>query len=216
MGKIKAGINKNCKACNKEFYVPQYRSESAKFCSLFCQNHKQHEKYIFECRSCGKRCETSLCRQYANKKFCSLECRERNAQSDRERRKRMKALQISRRGNVKARTMRKYISQFKEMKCEICDYKEYEFCLDMHHLDHDPTNNHPDNIGIICCMCHRKLHKGVVDMPLSKGKSKKVIGKNIAEMEASGHPRKQAIAASLNEARKSGAKISKKPKSKRK
>ncbi len=50
-------------------------------------------------------------------------------------------------------------------------------------------------------------------MPLSKGKGKKVIGKNISEMEKSGYPRKQAIAASLNEARKSGAKI-KKPKKK--
>lgn len=44
-------------------------------------------------------------------------------------------------------------------------------------------------------------------MPLKKGKSRKVIGENIKEMEASGHPAKQAIAASLNEARKSGAKI---------
>ena len=44
-------------------------------------------------------------------------------------------------------------------------------------------------------------------MPLEKGKSKKVIGYNIKEMEASGHPKKQSIAASLNEARKSGAKI---------
>jgi hypothetical protein len=47
-------------------------------------------------------------------------------------------------------------------------------------------------------------------MPLSKGKSKKVIGKNIAEMEKSGYPKKQAIAASLDKARKSGAKIPKK------
>ena len=47
-------------------------------------------------------------------------------------------------------------------------------------------------------------------MPLAKGKSKKTIGKIISEMEKSGHPRKQAIAASLNEARKSGAKIPKK------
>lgn len=47
-------------------------------------------------------------------------------------------------------------------------------------------------------------------MPLKKGSSKSVIGKNIAEMEASGHPPKQAIAASLNEARKSGANIPKK------
>jgi hypothetical protein len=47
-------------------------------------------------------------------------------------------------------------------------------------------------------------------MPLHKGKSKKVIGENIKEMEASGHKKSQAIAASLNEARKSGAKIPKK------
>lgn len=51
-------------------------------------------------------------------------------------------------------------------------------------------------------------------MPLKHGSSRKVIGQNIAEMEASGHPKKQAIAASLNEARKSGAKIPKKKKKK--
>lgn len=48
-------------------------------------------------------------------------------------------------------------------------------------------------------------------MPLKKGKSRKVISENIKEMEASGHPKKQAIAAALNNARKSGAKIKKKP-----
>ena len=52
-------------------------------------------------------------------------------------------------------------------------------------------------------------------MPLAKGKSKKVIGHNIAEMEAAGHPKAQAIAASLNTARKSGAKIPLKGKKKR-
>jgi hypothetical protein len=51
-------------------------------------------------------------------------------------------------------------------------------------------------------------------MPLHHGKSKKIIGENIAEMERSGHPPKQAIAASLNEARKSGAHIPKKKKKK--
>jgi hypothetical protein len=48
------------------------------------------------------------------------------------------------------------------------------------------------------------------NMPLKKGKSKETIGKNIKEMEASGHPKKQSIAAALSEARKSGAKIPKK------
>lgn len=49
-------------------------------------------------------------------------------------------------------------------------------------------------------------------MPLKHGKSKKVIGENIKEMESSGHSKKQSIAASLNEARKSGAMIPKKKK----
>jgi hypothetical protein len=52
-------------------------------------------------------------------------------------------------------------------------------------------------------------------MPLAKGKGRKTIGKNIAEMESSGHSRKQSIAASLNQARKSGAKIKKQRKPKR-
>ena len=49
-------------------------------------------------------------------------------------------------------------------------------------------------------------------MPLEKGKSKKIISRNISEMMHSGYPQKQAIAASLSQARKSGAKIKKKRK----
>ena len=49
-------------------------------------------------------------------------------------------------------------------------------------------------------------------MPLVKGKSNATISKNISEMEKSGHPKNQAIAAALEEARKSGAKIKKKKK----
>lgn len=49
-------------------------------------------------------------------------------------------------------------------------------------------------------------------MPLSTGKSKKTISKNIKEMMASGYPQRQSVAAALSQARKSGAKIPKKKK----
>lgn len=49
-------------------------------------------------------------------------------------------------------------------------------------------------------------------MPLRKGTSRKTVSKNISEMVRSGYPKKVAVAASLNKARKSGATIHKKRK----
>lgn len=51
-------------------------------------------------------------------------------------------------------------------------------------------------------------------MPLKKGKSKKVIGENIAIERHAGKPEKQSVAIALSTARKSGAKIPKKGKKK--
>ena len=51
-------------------------------------------------------------------------------------------------------------------------------------------------------------------MPLIKSASKKNIGKNIKEMESSGHSKKQSVAAALNVARKAGANLPKPKKGK--
>lgn len=49
-------------------------------------------------------------------------------------------------------------------------------------------------------------------MPLKKGKSKPVIKANIKKMMKEGYPQKQAVAASLNQSKKSGGR----PKAKKK
>ena len=40
-------------------------------------------------------------------------------------------------------------------ECEICHATER---LQIHHKDHDPTNNSRENIQILCASCHAKLH----------------------------------------------------------
>lgn len=47
-------------------------------------------------------------------------------------------------------------------------------------------------------------------MPLKKGKSKKVVSGNIREMMHAGHPKKQAVAASMRMAGKSKKRAKKK------
>lgn len=164
MGKARSGVNVNCIACSNEFYVPSYRKDTAKFCSHECQNHKQYDKHIFNCKSCGKEVMTSLSRKTASKKFCSVECREANAMGIKERRKHAKALQKLKRGTSSNRGLRKYVFCFKPKICEVCNYDEYDFCLDLHHIDEDPTNNELINIAVLCCMCHKKLHKEIIKL----------------------------------------------------
>jgi len=169
---IRSGVVKICLACNKEFYVPQYRKETAKFCSHECQNHKQYDKWVFNCLGCGKECISSPSRRNYNKKFCSLECRETKRKSEKERRNHQKSINKIKRGIDQGRTFRRHIFQLKDKKCQECGYDEHDFCLDVHHIDKDCKNNNIENIAILCVICHRKLHKGFLTL-----KERKVVMK---------------------------------------
>ena len=159
MGKQRSGSNKKCASCGEIFYIPKYREKTAKFCSLYCQNHGQYKKHIFKCKNCGTQVTTSLSRERSGKKFCSILCRDAAKLNEKERRARRRSLESLRIRAKTTRHLRKNIFQIREPTCEICGYKEYQFCLDLHHKDGDCTNNIPENIMIVCAICHRILHK---------------------------------------------------------
>jgi len=53
-------------------------------------------------------------------------------------------------------------------------------------------------------------------VPLKKGKSRKVISRNVSELVHSGKPQNQAVAIALDVARKAGARIPRKRKRRKK
>lgn len=158
---LKKGVNKNCTCCGKEFYVPSYRAISAKFCSTFCLNKGQYENHRKNCQRCNKLFMVSNSR--LKKKFCSTECKAFAKYDLRERRRRCKRSAIISRGKFTGRTLRKYVFDNKPKICQICDYNEFDFCLDIHHIDENSHNNSLKNLAVLCCMCHKKLHKGVLN-----------------------------------------------------
>lgn len=161
--KKREGLIKNCVACKKEFYVPLYRKEIAKFCSKKCQNHAQYDKYKFHCACCGKEVITSPSKRRQRKRFCSMECKTFNSYTEKTRRAQSRAYnKLFRNRKISQRTLRRSIFLVKEIKCEKCGYMEFDFCLDIHHKDGNCTNNSLENIAILCAFCHRKVHKGII------------------------------------------------------
>lgn len=158
----KLGENITCKACLKEFYVPKYRIKTAKFCSLECQNHKQYEKWVYNCQNCKKKCIESPSRKNYRKKFCSIDCFNAKRKTDKERRAQIKSYNILKRGNNSSRRLRVNFFKLKKPVCEICGYDEHDFCIDLHHIDENCENNEIENIAMLCAICHRKLHKNFI------------------------------------------------------
>ena len=166
MGKKRKGANLICKGCENTFYVPEYRKETAKFCSIICQNKTQYEKFKFICMQCGKQSSDSPSRK-GKRKFCCIECYNifqtdyKNDQKEKRRLGISAAREKGYGGNSSA-SIRKFAFSKKEEKCQECGYKEYKCCLDIHHIDENPNNNTIENLAILCVICHRKVHRNII------------------------------------------------------
>jgi hypothetical protein len=162
-------VEKTCAACGESFSVPNYRKDTAKFCSILCQNHKQYEgdRKQYTCYGCKSLFWDSPSR--LRRKFCSMDCKSLVSETTKERRKKQKiSAFISRGGKHNRRSLRNLVFSVKPKVCESCGYYKRTYCLDVHHIDKNPDNNVIENLAILCVMCHRELHKGDLENAFEK------------------------------------------------
>jgi hypothetical protein len=163
----KNGKQLTCVACGKEYYVPNYRVLKSKYCSTHCQKISAYPALEKECLHCKKIFKVSNSR--IRQKFCNEECHWEYKDEEKKRKQKERFLKKAKRETNqnkknKSRRYRKIAFLFKEKKCEVCGYDEHDFCLDVHHLDEDCLNNELSNLIILCAMCHRKVHRKVIDL----------------------------------------------------
>ena len=158
-------INKICENCGKEFAVRKYRRDTAKFCSVSCHNHRRLRHVT--CAGCGKQFYSPPSR--TRKKWCSYECKCSSVMSLRQRREQHKRIQQAS-GRRGYRHAKKRIIEARGATCEICrnSFLGFEYLLDIHHVDKNCDNHSDENLALICCVCHRKLHRGDALCPSRK------------------------------------------------
>lgn len=151
----KYNINPNtCEYCKCAL---NYSKRDNRFCSKECSinfiNSNKKRKIAF-CEECGKELDNIY------SKFCNKEC---YLQS--KRRKKEDKIQRWINGDLIInstsipRFIREYLLDKHNNKCELCGWGEKNIYsntipLEIHHIDGDCTNNHIDNLQVICPNCH--------------------------------------------------------------
>ena len=124
-------------------------------------NYKGIKDKKFSCQNCGSDIPFKHYRK-TEPKFCSKKCQ-------------MDIRWIEQKGKIErgevvwSETQRKYLSEKRGYKCEICSTSEWcdsELTLQVDHIDGNPDHNLPSNLRLLCPNCHSQT-------PTYKGGNKK-------------------------------------------
>ena len=88
-----------------------------------------------------------------NNKYCSVACSAKH-RSEEHKRNFFSGLLEKR---IDRPTARKYLAEVRGYKCEVCSVSDWQGKPITLHVDHkngDPSNDHPDNLRLICPNCH--------------------------------------------------------------
>ena len=104
----------------------------------------------YNCGHCGIECKWTY---QGNNKFCSVQC----AQTFRSLEHKKKFFSGLLEKRIDRPTARKYLAEERGYKCEVCSISDWEgkpITLQVDHINGDPSNDHPDNLRLICPNCH--------------------------------------------------------------
>jgi hypothetical protein len=132
-----------CLVCNTEFEHIACRANKAKYCSRACYYKAMHRKgsVTVSCEHCGKE---FLASPSENRRYCSRACVNKVIKSE----------WVASKTTVRKNMLRRGMLRV----CEGCGYSAIPEILGIHHRDRKPENNTPENLAVLCPMCHSLEH----------------------------------------------------------
>jgi hypothetical protein len=148
---IRKRVIRQCVCCNITFKV--LKSDPKQFCSRTCaaKINNSRRKHIVTCATCG----TDISGK--NKKYCSVQCSTSALTAaviaD------WKNGTLKTKHNQLPKTVRRWLIQERNSKCEICGWNNIHPItqitpLQIHHIDGNSTNNNIENLQVLCPNCH--------------------------------------------------------------
>ena len=105
---------------------------------------------LYNCLNCKIECKATY--QKTNK-FCSVACSTAHKSANHKRKFFFGLLEK----RIDRPTARKYLAEARGYKCEVCgasDWQGKPITLHVDHINGDPSNDHPNNLRLICPNCH--------------------------------------------------------------
>ena len=171
----------NCGFCEKPFYIPKNRFETAKFCSLSCKWKAEITKEKINCLYCNKEFEV-IANRGTTAKYCSNPCKGK-AYNNRSgtittncgncgieirtspSRKRIFCSNKCRGVGHRVETFKTNGGVRKALKarglivsCQKCGYSEHPEILGVHHKNKNRHDNRMENLIVLCPNCHSLEH----------------------------------------------------------